>query len=72
MKIGQNGLVAGVRSPNLMKIGQNSLVAGIRSQIVILLRKECLTTDVAALDAGQDLPGSAARLSQLDNLHILP
>jgi hypothetical protein len=53
-----------------MKIGQNGLVAGIRSQIFILLRKECLTTDVTALDAGQDLAGPAARLSQHDNLHV--
>jgi hypothetical protein len=49
-----------------MEIRQNGLVAGIRSQIFIL-RKERLTTGVAALDGEQDLPGPAARLSQ----HVL-
>jgi hypothetical protein len=45
-----------------MKIRHNSLVAGIRSQIFILLHKERLTTDVAALNAQQDPPGPAARV----------
>jgi hypothetical protein len=53
-----------------MKIRQNGLAARIRSQIFILLGKELLTTDVAALDAEQDLPGTAARLCQQDNLHV--
>jgi hypothetical protein len=53
-----------------MKIRQNCLAARIRSQIFILLRKERLTTDVAALDTEKDLPGTAAHLCQQDNMQV--